>query len=445
MSETAIKVQNLSKIYKLYNDPKERFKEAFHPLRKKYHYDFYALHDLSFEIKKGETVGIIGQNGSGKSTLLKIITGVLTPSTGVVETHGKISSLLELGAGFNPELTGLENVYFNGSILGFSKEEMDEKLDDILSFADIGEFVNQPVKTYSSGMFVRLAFSVATQVDPEILIVDEALSVGDMFFQAKCITRMKKMIDNDGTTLLFVSHDMGSVKSICKDAVLLSNGNMIMKGSSADVGDFYMRQMYDSQIGVFSEMKLNKISISDNVQVLEPDSQFKCRVSTKEKVDLGNHTYEYGSKDATILDVKLLNRDYEIIEAVHLKEDFILQVSFLLYKDISNACVGYKIKDEKGIELYGSSSAVEKLNVTSLKKGYVLVFNFDIKNIINVGNYSISVGIEDIVEFNSKHISLVAIDNAVVFRVVGNGNLEDNFWTKVHLPVPISYQIVKKV
>ena len=182
MSDTAISVKNLNKIYKLYKDSRDRLKEAFHPFRKKYHHEFYALNDVSFQVQQGETVGIMGKNGSGKSTLLKIIAGVLSQSSGYVHVTGRISALLELGAGFNPELTGFENAYFNGSILGFSKEEMDNRIDDIISFADIGEFIYQPVKTYSSGMFIRLAFSVATQVEPDILIIDEALAVGDSFF-----------------------------------------------------------------------------------------------------------------------------------------------------------------------------------------------------------------------------------------------------------------------
>jgi len=185
-NDIAIKAENLTKTYRLYDSNLDRLKESLHPLRRKYHHEFNALHDFNFEVKKGETVGIIGKNGSGKSTLLKIITGVLTPTSGSVTVNGRISALLELGAGFNPELTGIENVYFNGTLMGYSKEEMHAKLDDILGFADIGEFVRQPVKSYSSGMFVRLAFAVAINIDPDILIVDEALAVGDIFFQQKC-------------------------------------------------------------------------------------------------------------------------------------------------------------------------------------------------------------------------------------------------------------------
>ena len=208
MSEVAIRVDDVSKLYKLYDKPSDRLKESLGLTRKKLYKEHYALHNVSFDVKRGETVGIIGTNGSGKSTILKIITGVLNPSGGHVEIDGRISALLELGAGFNMEYTGIENIYLNGTMIGFSREEIDAKMQDILDFADIGDFVHQPVKTYSSGMFVRLAFAVAINIDPEILIVDEALSVGDVFFQAKCYKKFedfKKM----GKTILFVSHDLG--------------------------------------------------------------------------------------------------------------------------------------------------------------------------------------------------------------------------------------------
>ena len=209
-AEYAISVKDVTKVYKLYEKPIDRLKESVSPTHKNYHRDFYALNGLSFNVKKGETVGIIGTNGSGKSTILKIITGVLTPSTGQVQVNGKISALLELGAGFNMDYTGIENIYMNGTMMGYTKKEMEAKLDDILDFAEIGDFVYQPVKTYSSGMFVRLAFALAINVEPEILIVDEALSVGDVFFQSKCYRRMEE-IRQSGTTILMVTHDMGSI------------------------------------------------------------------------------------------------------------------------------------------------------------------------------------------------------------------------------------------
>ncbi len=229
MTEPMIRVDNLSKIYKLYNNPVDRLKESLHPFRKKYHRDYYALNSINFEVNKGESIGIIGKNGSGKSTLLKILTGVLTPTSGSSWVNGKVSSLLELGAGFNPEMSGIENVYFNGTIIGFSKQEIDAKIDDVFAFADIGDFVHQPVKTYSSGMFVRLAFASAISVEPDILIIDEALSVGDIFFQQKCHARMEELI-NKGTTVIVVSHDMTSIEKYSDRVLLLDNGQGLFMG-----------------------------------------------------------------------------------------------------------------------------------------------------------------------------------------------------------------------
>lgn len=229
--DVAISVNGLTKVYKLYDSPLDRFKESINPFRKTYHRNFHALRDVSFEIKKGESIGIIGRNGSGKSTLLKTISGILTPTSGTVTVNGKVSALLELGAGFNPQLTGIENIYFNGTLLGYTRKELDAKLDDILSFADIGDFVHQQVQTYSSGMFVRLAFAVAINVDPDILIVDEALAVGDALIQKKC---MDKMYDfkSAGKTILIVSHSTETVKSFVERGIVMNHGAVHFDGSS---------------------------------------------------------------------------------------------------------------------------------------------------------------------------------------------------------------------
>jgi teichoic acid transport system ATP-binding protein len=242
--DIAIKVENVSKVYKLYDKPLDRLKESINPFRKRYHKEFYALNDVSFEVKKGETVGIIGKNGSGKSTLLEIITGVLTPTSGITNVNGRVSALLELGAGFNPELTGIENVYLNGTIMGYSKEEINGKMDNILSFADIGEFVYQPVKTYSSGMFVRLAFAVAINVDPDILIVDEALSVGDINFQAKCMSKINQM-RHRGVTVLLVTHDINTVRTVCAKCLYLKNGVGVAFDQASKVSDMYLYDIRD--------------------------------------------------------------------------------------------------------------------------------------------------------------------------------------------------------
>lgn len=238
MGDTVVRFDNVTKIYKLYDSPKDRFKETFSIRKKRYSKDFYALNDVSFTIKRGETLGIVGKNGSGKSTLLKILTGVLNNTSGSLAVNGKISALLELGAGFNTEFTGMENIYLNGTILNIPKEEMDKRLDSIISFADIGEFINQPVKTYSSGMFVRLAFSVAIHVDPEILIVDEALAVGDTRFQMKCMDKFVEFM-NAGKTVIIVSHDLNMIKRFCKRAIWLNDGSLVMDGEVDMVTDKY--------------------------------------------------------------------------------------------------------------------------------------------------------------------------------------------------------------
>ena len=240
MAQVAIKVEHVSKVYKLYDKPSQRLRESLGLTRKKLHTEHYALQDLSFNVAEGETVGIIGTNGSGKSTILKIITGVLSPTGGNVKVNGRISALLELGAGFNMEYTGIENIYLNGTMMGFSREEIDGKMEAILEFADIGEFVYQPVKTYSSGMFVRLAFAVAINIEPEVLIVDEALSVGDVFFQNKCYHKFeefKKM----GKTILFVSHDLNSISRYCDRVILLNKGEKLAEGIPKEMVDLYKK------------------------------------------------------------------------------------------------------------------------------------------------------------------------------------------------------------
>lgn len=245
--EVAISVRKVSKKYTLYDTPKHRLMEALHPFRKKYHHDFWSLKDISFEVKKGETVGIIGNNGCGKSTLLKIVAGILTPTTGNVTVNGRIAALLELGSGFNPELTGRENVFMSGTFLGIDRSEMEERYPEIEKFADIGEFIDQPVKSYSSGMFVRLAFSVSICVEPDVLIVDEALSVGDAAFQFKCMGRLDK-ITKSGTTLLFVSHDMGAIKSFCNHVIYLRNGHERASGTPDQMSELYLLDMRDDQV-----------------------------------------------------------------------------------------------------------------------------------------------------------------------------------------------------
>lgn len=272
--EKLIEINNLSKVYKLYNKNLDRIKETFS--KRRYHKEYYALKNISFSVKKGETVGIIGKNGAGKSTILKIITGVLKPTLGEVKVNGKIAALLELGAGFNPEFTGIENIYLNGRIMGFSKSEMDERLQSIIDFADIGEFINQPIKIYSSGMFARLAFSVAISVEPEILIVDEALSVGDMQFQEKSITKMKEIRDK-GTTIIYVSHSLASVRNFCERAIWFKNGEIVEDGDSAIICEKYeefLKKEKEMQILSLEKRETSSLSIAIEEVFLKKDTYF---------------------------------------------------------------------------------------------------------------------------------------------------------------------------
>lgn len=244
--DLAIRVSGLSKCYQVYDKPQDRLKQSLWRGRRQYYREFWALREISFDIRKGETVGIIGRNGSGKSTLLQLIAGTLAPSAGTVQVNGRVAALLELGSGFNPEFTGRENVFMNGAILGLSEQEIGERFDEIASFAAIGDFIERPVKTYSSGMMMRLAFAVSVCVDPDVLIVDEALSVGDMAFQLKCMERLDRLVKS-GTTLLFVSHDILSVKSFCQRAIYLTSGEMVATGPASDIAERYMMDVRNEQ------------------------------------------------------------------------------------------------------------------------------------------------------------------------------------------------------
>ncbi|OTN87991.1 MULTISPECIES: ABC transporter ATP-binding protein [Enterococcus] len=268
MSDYAIDIQNITKTYNMYKKPSDRFKEALNPMKKTYHDLFYALKDVTMQIEKGEMIGFVGENGSGKSTILKIITGVLTPTSGSMTIDGKISALLELGSGFNPEYSGYENIFLNGMVLGFSREEMEERVDDVIKFADIGDHLYQPVKTYSSGMFVRLAFAVAINVDPDILIVDEALAVGDLEFQLKCMEKFTE-IKNSGKTILFVSHDVNSVRRFCDRTFWLKNGEVVEYGDTMDVTTNYENFLKKKSIKTVDREKTiqNEETVPDIIEV----------------------------------------------------------------------------------------------------------------------------------------------------------------------------------
>lgn len=421
MENIAIKVEHLTKVYPLYNSRKDRLKEALHPLRKKYHRDYYALNDVSFEVYKGETVGIIGKNGSGKSTLLKILSGVLTPTSGTFTINGKVSSLLELGTGFSPELTGIENVYFYGMLLGFTKKEMDDMLDDILSFADIGDFVYQPVKSYSSGMYVRLAFSVAVNVKPDILIVDEALAVGDIFFQAKCMIRMRKIMER-GTTILFVSHDPATIQSLCQRGVLLENGKIAMIGPAKEVSQEYFKQIHVSANKAMVDAVKEKRETKENIDVIADTDTEIPRLPESEFIDGGEEfirrcAERFGEDIGWIVNVKVLNSKGEITNRIEYREPFTVRVYIRAKKDIENYCVGFRIFDDKGMSLTQYHNFVNNINLPLLHKSDNEIVDFIIKNIFEVGNYNIAVALEIPILKNQYHLVMDSILGADYFQV----------------------------
>lgn len=424
--EYAIDVRDVTKIYKLYDKPIDRLKESLNPLHRNYHRDFYALNHISFQVKKGETVGIIGTNGSGKSTILKIITGVLTPTTGTVQVDGVISALLELGAGFNMDYTGIENIYMNGTMMGFSRKEMDEKLQDILDFADIGDFVYQPVKTYSSGMFVRLAFALAINVDPEILIVDEALSVGDVFFQAKCYRRMEE-IRKSGTTILMVTHDMGSIIKYCDKVVLLNRGEFVAEGAPGRMVDLYKKILAGQMESLKEELEEMNDFSGDSVSgggALE-DKEFKKEETRggglmKDKIAVNANRTEYGDGRAEIFDFGLEDQRGNFSNLILKGEMFTIREKIRFFADIKAPIFTYTIKDKKGTSLTGTNTMYEGADIKPVKNGDVYEVSFTQKMTLQGGEYLLSMsctGFE-----GEEHVVYHRLYDVASITVISNKN-----------------------
>ena len=344
--------------------------------------------NVSFDVKRGETVGIIGTNGSGKSTILKIITGVLNPSGGHVEIDGRISALLELGAGFNMEYTGIENIYLNGTMIGFSREEIDAKMQDILDFADIGDFVHQPVKTYSSGMFVRLAFAVAINIDPEILIVDEALSVGDVFFQAKCYKKFedfKKM----GKTILFVSHDLGSISKYCDRVVLLNRGKKLAEGTPKEMVSMYKRIMVNQDKAeeiAAHQMDMSSLEEEDEKEIKEA----ACEGQWKNHYNLNPDVDEYGNGAAEIVDFAIIDENGNYTNAIVKGTRFRLKSKVKFKQDVHDPIFTYTFKNIQGVAITGTNTMYEKKDVPLAKEGETYVATFEQDMFLQGGEYLLS-------------------------------------------------------
>ncbi|NUN64590.1 ABC transporter ATP-binding protein [Pseudanabaena biceps] len=444
-SEIAISLNNVSKCFKQYARPVDRLKEILLP-SKTYAQEFWALRDISFEIMKGETFGIIGRNGAGKSTLLQLICGTLTPTTGRVQVNGRVAALLELGAGFNPEFTGRENVYMNGAIMGLSKLDIDARFDNIAAFADIKDFIDQPVKNYSSGMYVRLAFASAIHVDPDILIVDEALAVGDMYFQAKCMARMRQMMES-GVTVLFVSHDTGSVKALCQRGVFLGNGELKQIGKASEVVATYIGLMHENmnqeltQYIDKNQFKINEkdfnTSSESSQEITSKSIPSKIFVSVDQVMDMAVGSYRYGDGGAQVLDIKLLNSQRLPTTELESREDFIIQASILFNKNLPTFCFGYLIRDIKGIDLIGTVTSIEKIDMPAVKHGDVYVVEMHSSNMLNSGVYSLTFAVEFPILINQNHIFLDYINDAIVFKVHVAQDPLDRFTAKIYTPAKI--------
>ncbi|HIQ73551.1 MAG TPA: ABC transporter ATP-binding protein [Candidatus Cottocaccamicrobium excrementipullorum] len=423
----AISVQDVTKVYRLYEKPIDRLKESMSLTHKSYHRDFYALNGISFTVEKGQTVGIIGTNGSGKSTILKIITGVLTPTTGKVSVDGKISALLELGAGFNSDYTGIENIYMNGTMMGYSRKEMDAKLQDILDFAEIGDFVYQPVKTYSSGMFVRLAFALAINVEPEILIVDEALSVGDVFFQAKCYRRMEE-IRRSGTTILMVTHDMGSIIKYCDKVVLLNKGEFVAEGTAGHMVDLYKKILAGQMDSLQAELEKEREGeampevLSDfSGEAAESRKQTGSqRGLMKEQITINANRTEYGDGRAEIYDLGLLDERGNLTNLLLKGEMFTIRECIRFFADIEAPIFTYTIKDKKGTDLTGTNTLYEGTDIKPVKRGDEYVVEFTQKMTLQGGEYLLSMSCTGFEQ--GEHVVYHRLYDVASITVISNKN-----------------------
>lgn len=390
MSETMIKIKNLSKEYKMFAGKKDRLLETIFPNVVSRHTTFKALDNLDLEIQKGEVVGILGKNGAGKSTLLKIVTGVVVPTSGNIEVKGKVSSLLELGAAFNPELTGIENIYQHGQVMGLTKEQIEERKEEIIEFADIGEHLYQPVKTYSSGMFARLAFACAINVEPDILIVDEVLSVGDMAFQLKCFKKFEQF-KKEGKTILFVSHSVGDILKNCTRSVILKEGKKIYDGNVKDGVEKYKKIMVglddsddteneeENQAKTLAEVKENKLDIKEKDTTIWKNSF----------VQNPNIT-EYGDMRAEVIDYGMFDLKGRPINAFDNDELIILKSKIKFNEDVSYPIFTMTLKDFHGTTYTGTNTDVERVLTGKYKKGDIVIVEFKQKIPITAGKYTLS-------------------------------------------------------
>ncbi len=452
MSESAILVKNLSKAYKLYNKNIDRLKESLHPLGRKYHRLFYALKDVSFTLPKGEILGVVGRNGAGKSTLLNILAGVLTPSRGQVITNGYISALLGLGTGFNPELTGIENIYFNGTLMGYSREEMDARLEDIIAFADIGDFIYQPLKIYSSGMKARLGFAVAIHINPEILILDEILAVGDILFKRKCYAKMQEFF-NANKTIVLSSNNPANIIELCRRTILLDKGELILDGPPKLVTMYYQKMLYARPENQ-SEIREEIIRLN---QTEERERDFAAGMNAGEE-EPGNSKVMAGEFGITAQDPKskaffipdfepkstVKQKDYDLdifdariqtlsgqeVNALVMDETYLFSYQVKFNLDLENVRFTTLVQNEKGLPISGISVTREKDDKTGkIKKGETYLIQFKFKCTLLPGTYYISVSVLCIDK--NERVPLIRVNDIAVFKVQEETDL--NYWGIVNL------------
>lgn len=424
METIAIRAQGLSKVYRLYDKPTDRLKESLSVIKKDYHKDYYALDKVDFEVKKGDVVGIVGTNGSGKSTLLKIITGVLNATEGELQVNGKVSALLELGAGFNPEYTGIENIYLNGTMMNKSREEVEAEMEEIIRFADIGDFIHQPVKTYSSGMFVRLAFAVATNIKPDILIVDEALSVGDINFQMKSINKIKELI-SQGTTVLFVSHDIITIKTLCNKALYLDKGKMITYGDSGEVCDLYLSNQ-NKKTGLITKA-ISKEEMTKRIDKLDD-------LENKEFMSKANEVRE-GNGKAIIKNIIVEDEHGNRKLEFYYKEKITIKIFFEVQEDIESIVIAFYLRNRNQLELIGTNSVYENIEIKGLEKGSKHMISYTFDNYLQEGEYGITSILADNIPTTQFY------DNVSNVIIVKSYDLPmQKRWALVGVPVEVEYR-----
>lgn len=405
----ALRVEGVSKQYRIYDHPGDRLKESLTRGRWKFHREFWALSDVSFEVEAGTTTGIVGPNGSGKSTLLQIITGTLEPTHGNVFHEGRVAALLELGAGFNLEFTGIENVFMNAALMGFTHAETEKLLPEIERFAEIGAFLHQPVKTYSSGMYVRLAFATAVSTDPQILIIDEALSVGDAVFQHRCLRRIKEMQER-GTTILFVSHDPSAIKALCSRTILLNNGRMDTDGKPSDVLNRYQGLIMEREEAYEAEQPATQESVGQSED---------AALFLDQKSPALRYTFRHGDRSAEILSAEMLDAARHSADLVETGDSMLARLRVRFHRDIVDPVFGFLIRNRHGIHAYGANTEQQNIRFGKVERGEIIEVTFSFNCWLGSDLYSVSFAAH-----SEDGISYDWLDGAWFFRVASTTPVE---------------------